>query len=342
MRRIAVRVGAIMLLAITAACTREPLQGPGEVEFAKGGKPGKPVDEEVTLLEYWIQDGNLIHIKGQGDIDAVNPTVVHDYFFNGIRDDDYSPHYEYFHVGPPSAPVQIRADGTFQVDIPWNGERNDDDDLFPDLLVTDVGGADPFAFALYFSKNGETVDGIQPQGVIVAGENQGPNASVQSQSGTISATSYALFAGEDAAGTVWVKELTFTDVSCSPRKSKGESITLIDGTVHVLLGSDSNLPPSAWMEFHIAADGLITRGTTRDTSDGAAEFYIRGVLPGSWTEVSVQLQLDYVYPTRHTADFAYYPGTNAVSTLHRYDVIGAIGDPVPVAVTESEVVPCGH
>ena len=42
MRRIAVRVGAIMLLAITAACTREPLQGRAGGEGSQRGTSTDP------------------------------------------------------------------------------------------------------------------------------------------------------------------------------------------------------------------------------------------------------------------------------------------------------------
>lgn len=342
MRRIGVRVGAIMLVAIATACTREPLQGPGEVDFAKGGTPGKPADEGVTLLEYWIQDVNLIHIKGQGDVDVVNLNVVHDYFFNGIRDDDYSPHYEYTHVGPPPVPLQFDPDGTFHVDVPWNGERRGTDDFYPDFLVTDVGGADPFTFDMYFGKDGEPVAGIQPQGVILAGQNQGPEAALAGDDGTeIQVSSYALYSGTNASGSIWIQELSLEDISCSLRKRRGESVRQLTGSVHAALGSDQ-ASPSAWLEFHLVVDGAITGGKSYITVGGVADFIISEVVPGADEAAAVELQVDYVYATGESVDLVYDPTQNQVDTRNGDAAITTIGDPVPIAATGTEVVPCGH
>jgi hypothetical protein len=346
MLRIRSEIAVALLLAALAGCTQEPLQGPAEADFAKGGKPGKPQAEQVTLLEYWVEagmdGGNLIHIVGEGDVDAVNVNVVHDYFFNGIRDDDYSPHYEYTHVGPPPATLQFLPDGTFHIDVSWDGERNGESDLFPDFLVTDVDGADPFTFDLYFAKNGEPVKGIQPQGIILDGENQGPEAEVPGDEGTaIRVTSYALYSGQPASGTVWIEELTLTEISCSLKKRRGESVTQITGTVHTLLGSDLVEPASAWLEFHLYDGEGITDRETYIAYGGVADFIISGVLPGSRENVSVQLQLDYLYPVQEAAGFVYDPGQNAVETLNWPAMITEIGDPVPVAVTGAEFVPCG-
>ena len=338
------KVPTALLLAVLTGCTQEPLQGPSEAEFAKGGKPGRPDGERVTLLEYWIEGGSLIHIVGEGDVDAIRLNVAHDYFFNGTSDDDYSSHYEYRHFGSPQ-PLLLGQDGTFHVDVAWNGQRYGENDLFPDFLVTDVNGADPFTFDMFFGKDGEAVDGIQPQGVILDGENQGPEAEVPGDDGTgIQVTSYALYGGEPASGVVWIEELTLTQISCSLKKRKGESVTQITGTVHALLDSDLEEPPSAWMEFHLAVEGEITEGTTFVATDpyrGVADFTIGGELPGPRATVAVQLQLDYVYPLREAANFVYDPEQNVVETLNRDRAMTSLGDPFPIAFTEAEVVPCG-
>ncbi len=341
---IRVRSGAVLLLALVTSCAQESVQGPGEAEFAKGGKPGKPQDDQVTLIEYWIEDGNLIHIVGQGDVDALRLNVAHDYFFNGTSDDDYSLHYEYRHFLLPPLPLSLEPDGTFHVDLAWNGERNGEDDFFPDFLVTDVNGADPFAFDMFFGKNGEVVDGIQPQGVIFTGENKGPEATVPDNGSQKSVTSYALYsASKPWSGDLWIAGLDLTDVSCSPRKSKGERTTLITGNVHAALASNG-ADPDAWLEFQLydVDTESMMYGTSHTSYNGFVDFMIRAVLPGAMTTTAnLELRVDYVYPIGEAADLVYNPAANPVTTLNQDDVVVTIGDPVPTAVVELGVVQCG-
>ncbi len=343
---IRVRRGAVLLLALVTSCAQESVQGPSDAEFAKGGKPGKPQDDQVTLLEYWIEDGYLIHIVGQGDVDALRLNVAHDYFFNGISDDDYSMHYEYRHFLLPPVPLSPEPDGTFHVDVAWNGERNGEDDVFPDFVVTNVDGADPFAFDMFFGKDGEAVDGIQPQGVIIDGENQGPEATVLADGGSQTpVTSYALYSSDKPpSGDLWIADLVLTDISCSPKKSKGERTTLITGNVHAALASNG-VDPDAWLEFHlydVGTDVMMYR-TTHTSYNGVVDFMIRAVLPVAMTTTAnLELRVDYVYPIGEAADLVYNPEENEVAMPDGYDVVTKIGDPAPTAAVELGVVQCGR
>lgn len=331
-----------MALLIAAACAEAP-QAPEYLQAAKGGRPGKPGTNEVTLLEYWIDANNTLHIRGEGDVDEVNATVVHDYFFNGIRDDDFSIHYEYFHGGPPRAATVDQGDGTFTASIPWTGQRGGDSDYFRDFAVTNVDGtgSDPFAFALFFLRNGEVEKGIQPQGVILNGTVVGPTATLPNGDPV---TSFALFQGAPAVGTVWVDALSLSGASCATGKRKGDAVTRVSGHVRAEFEASTDPAPSVWAEYHLSIDGTLTDGTTYDSgypSAGVADFDIYGEVAGERSSVTVALHLDYLYPSRDFVEHVYDPSGNNVTTLNAGPVSG-LGDPVPTAVTQDLTITCGH
>ena len=101
--------------------------------MAKGGngngRGGNGDDTtNYALVEYFVfphgSGGNLVHVLGEGNVPEVNLNVVHDSPFNGVRDNGV--HYEYTTFAPLPAPVsETFPDGTFHIDVPWNGLSND-------------------------------------------------------------------------------------------------------------------------------------------------------------------------------------------------------------------------
>jgi hypothetical protein len=324
---------------------------------AKGGKGGRK-KAEISLIEYWLMEdsgGWLIHVVGEGSVDEVDAVVHHDYFFNGLADDDFSFHYEYFHNGPPPEAVTALDGGRFHVDIPWSGEKNDAVD-FRDQLVTNVGGdgSDPFVFDLRFLRGGNWVGGVQPQGVVEAGQVLGPKADIGNalHGGTSAVvTSYATFKGDPAAGVVSVAELSLSGASCEiqrRRTGRGKNATwdevsVVRADVHALVqtGSGAAAGP-VWLEFHLvdAVSGDTEVGESAMSDPISADFTMTGEFSGARTSINLQLQLDYLYPVMGAEDFVYDPAGNSdigFTTTDTWPATVPGGEWWPVAVTEPAV-----
>ena len=327
-------------------CTDQNLLGPTDAQLAKGGNKGKSDKTgEPALLEYWVipdaTHGNLIHVAGTGNVDSVNANVVYDYFFNGIRDDNFpsDQHYEYQYAPPLPFPT-TQTDAGWHADIPWNGQRatpTNDRTPFPDYLVTDVDGygGDPFAFDVRFVKGGNVVGGMQPQGVIVGGVVQGPQpVTVTSEfdpaHGEQAVNSYAVFKGDTPAGSVWITSISMSGASCerrSSREGRGKNAVVVwsrrvTADFAVSFGhagpyptpTDSS-PSYLWVEFHLMDDG------TGEISNRAVENaftlspQISGTavmdLPDSDADFDLKFVVDYVFPSGDFMDYTYDPANNS-------------------------------
>lgn len=300
MRRV---IPAIALLAF--ACTKTPTTP--DVQFAKGGKNTPP---EVSLVEYWIvpqSDGSsLIHVVADatGPIDAVWADVAHDVnVTNGIM--DWDPHFELPRDGlvePVRGPF---GPGEFHVDLIFRGP-------WPDELTTD--GADPFVFQLRFWTAGFDTQNFyyrgpspRPQGVIVGGIVKGTeNVEVPDTHGVTTANSFATFVGGDSTGSVWVEGLTLSNVTCSKRRQKGQTITRVEGDFTAELSTRD-----AFMELHLF-DGT-NIGPRLTSLYGSAAGHVTAEFEGyDPKNLQVSLWLDYV--AANDRFVVYNPENNNVPT----------------------------
>jgi hypothetical protein len=294
-------------------------------------------------MEYWIIPddpiGSLIHVAGTGDVDSVNANVVFDYFFNGIRDDNYpsDDHYEYQYVTPLPFPVDQTENG-WHADIPWNGEREivppyPRESQYHDALVTDVDGTggDPFAFQLLFHKGPNVVGGLQPQGVFDGGVETGDaSASVNSlHHGEQEVTSYAVYKGAGHTGTVAIASINISAPTCELteyREGRGKNAVWIQTRTvtadYIIELAFVEAPPPiapdssaeyAWVEFHFLDGQVIShRWTNRAWQpDGVIAGTVSLALPDGNPDFEVAFAVDYVYPTGPLMDYAYDPANNS-------------------------------
>ena len=228
---------AIALTTLTCKDSADPLS-PVEPQYAKPIKPDLAVGDPI-LQEFWVvpgeeaDDPDVLHIVWSGGGSAVNPSVVWDHFFNGIRDDDapVDAHYEFYYPGPPLTLGDQLPNGWFHADIPWDGSRmNEGGYEYPDYLTTEVKDeGDPFAFKLYFYDRDKRVGVATPFGVVVGGNNTfgeiRPEAEVTSMvegdhDESVSVRSFATFKGETNEGT-----FAITDISASSLQCKVKAVT---------------------------------------------------------------------------------------------------------------------
>jgi len=282
---------SVALVFAAVGCSDEGSNVPTELSFAKGGKPGKT---EPVLTEYWVLD-NVIHIAGTGNVDEVKAYVAHDFNSNAAFDDNYSLHYEYFHPPPPRTAVTSNPDGTFSVEIPWNGERELDGTLFRDFVVT--ADPDPFVFWFVFISNDRVVAGFEPQGIIGAAP---PGA-----------TSYATFQGEAPDGFVYVTDLGLTGLSCEIAKRRGKKVTRLTGSATATVAGTTVETPDVWVEFHYIVDSELLKGFSSISSNGVIQRTETEVFEGERSSLDVGLLLDYVYPQLDVA-LAYDPSLDEV------------------------------
>lgn len=327
------------------ACSIDSPTNPIDSQFAKGGNKGKPGGGvKPELKEYWIipdgSGGNLIHVAGTGDVDSVNANVVFDYFFNGIRDDNYpsDDHYEYQYGAPLPYPVEQTTDG-WHADIPWNGGREVDyppystASQYRDALVTNLygTGADPYAFSLRYVKGPNVVGGSQPQGVVLDGVETGmatADAVASQYHADQDVTSYAKYNGDDPDGTVWIAAIDITTPTCENtqyREGKGKNAVWIQtrtvtADFSIQLGYTQPAPPLdenlnyTWMEVHfVDVDGeVISKRNVVSPYEpgGLITGTISLALPDGPPSFNVSFAVDYVYPSGPLKDYAYDPGSN--------------------------------
>lgn len=368
---------AVMALAAGCGDAPQPLDLV-EPQMAKGGngKGGQGSDTGTyALLEYFVyQDaelGNVVHVVGEGDVPTVNLNVVHDNPFNGIRDSGI--HYEYTTFAPLPVPVaDPLSDNKFHVDIPWNGLRHDPSQAridagevkrwFSDFLVSDVdaSGADPFAFDVRFLSDQGSLLYTWPQGIIMEGTETG-DAEAQNVKGLghdeMSVRSYATYKGDVPPKSVYLTEVSFTNVQCkvvSVREGRGKNATTRDvaritGDYGINTWSTGGIQPSTWVEFHMVdvtdpTHPVFSDGRSADDgnpADGIYGSFVRDFDVVPQGPVSVVLAVDYVFPTRDEWNWAYNPALNTNDGFTTEStLIRALGDPSPTAFSATSEITC--
>lgn len=284
---------ACCLAMVFLGCTDGAGTGPLDPEFAKGGNKGKPGDGggDAVLQEYWVIPGastfdlDQIHVVWSGNGSSVNPSVVWDHFFNGIRDDNapVDQHYEFSYGGPPDTPGALLPNGMMHVDIPWDGRRlNEGGAFYRDYLATEVPEeGDPFAFVINFLNGGTRVGRTIPFGVVINGVNEfGTVLPEERVVGLVhesaSVRSYATFKGAAAAGVMFIDALSLdgSSLACTLKtvttgRGKNKTRTtqaVVSGNISVQFGRDPTITLEngeyVWAEGHfrdVATGALSTR-----------------------------------------------------------------------------------
>ena len=347
----------MFLVVFAGACSE--LAGPTGIEepqFAKAGNKGKPGGGggDPVLQEFWVipgssvTDADVIHVVWSGGGTSVNPSVVWDYFFDGIRGDDapVDEHYEFIYAGPPDTPGAELEDGMMHVDIPWDGRRrNEGGAPYPDYIATEVTGeGDPFAFVLNVYQNDTRLARFIPFGVVVDGVNTfGAVTAEATVKGLVhdeeAVRSFATFKGEEPAGVMFVDELILdgSSLTCNVHtvtSGRGKNKTRtqevhVSGDIVVRFGRDLPITLEfgdyTWWEGHFLdlASGAFSYRVSAPNESGA--FSVSGVMPEGWTGGFVEFVVDYLVsssslrptsPPEHLtfSSYVYDPGRNAVPT----------------------------
>jgi hypothetical protein len=346
------------LAMVLLGCTDDAGTGPLDPEFAKGGNKGKPGEGggDAVLQEYWVipgltvSDPDQIHVVWSGNGSSVNPSVVWDHFFDGIRDDDppVDQHYEFYYTGPPNTPgasLPNEPNGTMHVDIPWDGRRRSAGAFYPDYLATEVPGeGDPFAFALTFFNGSTRVSGTIPFGVVINGVNDFGNVDPEATvAGVVHASasvrSYATFKGGPAAGVMFVDALSLdgSSLACVLKTvTTGRGRNKIRTTKAVVSGNVTvqfDRYPAITLENgeYVWAEGHfldVNAGdvSTRTGSFGSGSYSFSETMPDGWSGGEVEFIVDYLVPSstpnpeandpNHPifSNYVYDPARNGVPT----------------------------
>lgn len=315
---------ALLGLALLVGCAPDtPTEPEVAPQFAKGGK--KPVGGgggEATLDEYWVYRGtdgiDRVHMV-VSNADAITKSVAHDFFFDGVLDDDapYDQHYEWNYSGQATPAPTILPDGRAHVDLIFDGARLPDDPYpYVDFLTTSVGGsgADPFVFLVRARRGSNLVGWWVPAGVIQGGQTLGVEESgsflgAGHDSAVQDVRSYATYQGAEAGGQIWFTTLDLdpTSVQCSTRtvrEGKGKNATTsvqttVSGTVTVAFGRDPDIVPVqavpgedyVWWEGHFA-DGASGTLSTRQTQGTGGTYTVSATMPTGWTGGHVEFITD--------------------------------------------------
>lgn len=360
LKRVPLVLVAFVLVVAAASCsdTVEPLN-PVDPQFAKGGKPGggPSPSPTVDLVEYYVfQDGqgqDQVHIVARGDFATANLNVVQDYYFNGYRDDDGSPYYEYTTMAPDPVPLEgngswDEALGAWHMDIPWDGmagARDPNDPTqrimveFPDFPHVALAGGDPYAFDLKFQAgNGDILSGFQPHGIILGGTDGGATTQTLGQGhhpGDV--RSYAVYASSTPPSPVWIEDIGLaSDFTCQTRtvtEGRGKTkttrqVTELSGNVRVALRTASGPDTTAWMDVSLAQTTgdplnpvLLDTWTNTHSADAfAAGYPVTAQVESGGGDITIQVAVPYVYATLVELAQAYDPSLNQVMTRNRNPV----------------------
>lgn len=375
------------LVVMFLGCTDGTGSGPTGPDFAKGGNKGKPGGEESApvVQEFWVipgastSDPDEIHVVWSENGSSVNPTVVWDHFFNGIRDDDppVDQHFEFGYGGPPNT-LGVLLDGTngmMHVDIPWDGRRLSQSGAFyPDYLATEVPEeGDPFAFALYFFNGSTRVGRTIPFGVVIGGVNEFGTVDAEATvEGLVhrsaSVRSYATFKGAPAAGVMFVDELLLDGVSLSCRvktvstgRGKNRTSTrlaIVSGDVTVQFGRAPAITLQngeyVWAEGHFL-DVNTGDVSKRASSFGSGSYSFSRAMPEGWTGGTVEFIVDYMVPSTSPnpdandpnhpifSNYVYDPSRNNVSVTTTAGPMGdAWSNATPSATVNDGRFPVAH
>jgi len=339
------RCSVLALVAFALlACSQNDLTTPDDAPddlaplFAKKVKIKEPV-----IREFWVVPGasesapDIIHVVVSDNVYRVNPSVVYDYFHNGIVDDDrpYDQHYEWYMTGPPSKVVTDLENGWVHVDIEWDGRvHNDNETLYwPDHVSIEIPGeGDPYGIVLsFYDEQGNTLDRARPRGVVVNGietKEAEVDLSVYDDDDLMmgpahnssKVRSYATFKGEKATGFVSLSKLTMTGLVCEAEKVVtgkgkdrvvGSQYRLTAQVTVAIKGAENHL---TWEgHFHSIDTGLLSsrmRGGG-DVTDATAS----AVMPADWNgEGDVDFVVDFLFSSELTWDYVYNPWDNVPPT----------------------------
>ena len=248
--------------------------------------------------------------------------VAFDYFHNGRR--DLLQHFEYAYGGAVGPTATDISNGTWHVDIPWNGER-DGIGKYRDMLLT--VGADPFVFGMYLVANEETVGVTWPEGVLDDGELLGLSGDVVSaQHGLQSVTSYASFEGSQAQGVLYLETVSINSATCAVisgrgKKSAREQVRRVSVDYTIKFGSDGTIPSDqfAWVGLHLrdAGSGYLSKHLSfRPSQARVSGSFTRDLPADDAIDLELEFLVDYVNPTGILSDYAYDParGNSSVET----------------------------
>ena len=339
MRSSPVRWVLALALGVSAAACGAP-DGPTSPDvapqFAKGGKPGGggTGGEAATLDEYWVFRGSdgvdQVHIV-VSNADRITKNVSHDFFFNGVVDDDapFDQHYEWYDIGATTPPTEVLADGRAHVDLPFNGERNADGGLYgfyKDFPATSVGdsGADPFVFRVYAYSGSKRVGWFTPLGVINGGvtltdrEPAGDFLGATHLEPVSGVRSYATFQGGERGGSLWLSSVEVSDLACtgSSGGGRGKKATTsagytISATVTVSFDLDPLEPNgNVWWEGHFMDPSGVLSHRMAGTG-GPGPMNVSLAMPEGWSG-SDQLEFVVDFVRRSRPSGASHPmGENA-------------------------------
>ncbi|MEJ2238902.1 MAG: hypothetical protein P8X82_11445 [Gemmatimonadales bacterium] len=327
-----------MLIASLAVACHDATNptGPTEPQFAKGGKASDP---DPKLEEFWVYstDGcdQMIHIVVSGTFLSIGKDIIHDHFFNGVR--DLETHFEFGFGGPITPPTEFNADGTIgHADVCFDGIRSVDRDAdgnrtftsrFVDYPATSVDGtgADPFAISpgviLSQTKGSTSFRTFRPRGVVAnrdtLSRNEPEVTSSWHQTDFQDVSSYAVYQGAPASGDLFYNGLSMGDASCSVATSqvgRGKNKTTVTTTtvsanVTVDYGADAEYNQHFWSEGHFrlvtddTPDGVISRRIMMPQTDGT--FSASADFDGDWSgqTVVVDFIADFLNATSGTEEW---------------------------------------
>jgi hypothetical protein len=339
-RRFSVPLLALILILPTLSCQdRTDPVSPVEPQFAKGGKPSKPTEPApFELLEYFIHrdetEGNVVHIAGKGAPGTVTLYVVQDYFFNATRD-VFDLFFEYSTGAPGTFLVEEVGEldpdqGTFHIDIPWNGETKDLGIQFPDYPQVD--GPDPYAFDIIFrTVAGDYISESHPQGILFPGVDAGAsNAVIESDHhpGVNDVYSYAAFDSPiTEPPAVYIDEIAVDENSFACEVvtirervdgvKETRQVRRVSGPAKVVVRNyNDGAIADGRIDVHLAtgtADSPVFNESfisTRGTSSWADGWGVSSEFSGGEGEFEFFFIVDYVYATDLENSFVYDPSKN--------------------------------
>lgn len=355
----------IALAALTAVlvtgCQDQPLEPTDipEAQLARGGNgKGKPGGDNgggapSVVEDFWVQaqsDGSsLIHIAGSGPAAAhVGLGTIHDFFFNGQKDDDrpLDTHYEWSDNGMSTIQLAEAGNDSWHFDVAWDGERQigyENEqwiyEPYSDFLTTSVNGsgADPFALSVsLYDEAGTRLLRHKPTGVLHGGSVFDPEHTVANDGyhGDVGdVTSYAVHEGVEPTGTISVAQFSATIVKCTQvttHSGKGRNRTTstvrrvaFDYTVEISgaggIPSDVEPPRNRyWFEVHVfdpVTGDLSTRRTASPAKDTFSGYAVLE-LPDGPSEATLQIVLDFMRPVGPLNGYSYdAAGNRAVTTV---------------------------
>lgn len=324
------------------ACSGNDLTTPADIDplFAKPVKIQEPV-----IQEFWVVPGpenapDIIHVVVSDNVFTVDPSLVFDYFHNGIVDDDppYDQHFEILASGPPASYVEDLHNGWVHVDVPWDGGGKN-----PDHLTIEIPGeGDPFSIFLPLKDaGGNTLDWARPRGVVVGGAetheaeidleaylaaHPGVSLVLGSDHHPSAVRSFVATKGYSSDQYMSLSGLTMADLQCQKATTttgKGkdkvvETVYRLSANISISVDRPSTPPDpdewNVWWEGHfwvVGSDEVSYRAAASNVGD----YGVTLAMPPSWDGSGVvEFVVDFISGLGQTKDIVYNPWLNQVST----------------------------